>query len=234
MGKIIEKIAIEKGHNICLKVNRNNALTFTDEELKKADVAIEFTRPESAINNIKRCFENGVPVVSGTTGWLEKWNQVQLLCESLNGGFFYASNFSIGVNIFFEVNKILANMMNNLNDYDVSIEEIHHTQKLDAPSGTAITLAEGIFQNLKRKDKWVKEKAEDKTDLSIFSKRIKNVPGTHVINYDSEIDSIEIKHTAHSRKGFANGALLAAEFMVGKRGVFGMSDFFKEKLITLA
>ena len=224
MGKTIEQLALKKGHEIVLKVDVSNASTWTNMELKQADVAIEFTRPESAIENIKRCFESEVPVVSGTTGWVERMDEVRDKCNDLNGGFFYASNFSIGVNIFFEVNKILAKMMNPYENYDISMEEIHHTQKLDAPSGTAITLAEGIIEEIKRKTQWVKEDAEKKDDLSIFSKRIEKVPGTHQINYDSPIDSIEIKHTAHSRLGFAQGALLAAEWMVGKQGIYGMKN----------
>lgn len=228
MGQTIETIALKKGHKIILKVDKENASTWTNEELQHADVAIEFTRPESAINNIIRCFEAGVPVVSGTTGWVEKMNEVNNKCNLLNGGFFYASNFSIGVNIFFELNRMLAKMMETQNSYDISIEEIHHTQKLDAPSGTAITLAEGILNEIQRKDKWVKENSESKQELSIFSKRIDKVPGTHSISYTSEIDTIEIKHTAHSRMGFAKGALMAAEWMVGKKGVYGMKDLLNE------
>ena len=224
MGKTIEQLALQKGHEIILKVDVANASTWTNQQLQNADVAIEFTRPESAVENIIRCFECGVPVVSGTTGWIELMDEVKNKCNDLNGGFFYASNFSIGVNIFFEVNKILAKMMSPYENYDISMEEIHHTQKLDAPSGTAITLAEGIMEEIKRKTRWVKEEASSKDELSIFSKRIDKVPGTHQINYDSPIDSIEIKHTAHSRLGFAQGALLAAEWMVGKQGIYGMKN----------
>lgn len=224
MGKTIEQLAIKKGYEIVLKVNAQNSTTWTNEQLKKADVAIEFTRPESAIENISRCFECGIPVISGTTGWIEKMEEVKNACTKFNGGFFYASNFSIGVNLFFKLNKTLATMMEAYHSYDISLEEIHHTQKLDAPSGTAITLAEGILEKISRKNKWVKEDANHENELSIFSKRIENVPGTHSINYSSEIDSIEIKHTAHSRLGFAKGALLAAEWMKNRKGIFGMED----------
>lgn len=224
MGKAIEQLAIERGYEIILKVDFDNAKTWTNEQLKQADVAIEFTNPESAISNLTRCFECGVPVISGTTGWLEKMEEVKNACKELDGGFFYASNFSIGVNLFFKLNKILAKMMEAYDSYDISLEEIHHTQKLDAPSGTAITLAEGLLEHISRKSKWVKESTNQENELPIFSKRIEHVPGTHSINYNSEIDSIEIKHTAHSRLGFAKGALMAAEWMKNRKGVYGMED----------
>ena len=227
MGKTIEQLALEKGYEIVLKVDIQNAQTWTNEELKQADVAIEFTQPESAIQNITRCFECGVPVISGTTGWVENMEEVKNACKKLEGGFFYASNFSVGVNLFFKLNKILAEMMAAYDSYDISLEEIHHTQKLDAPSGTAITLAEGLLEKISRKSKWVKESANQENELPIFSKRIENVPGTHSINYDSEIDSIEIKHTAHSRLGFAKGALMAAEWMNNRKGIYGMEDMLK-------
>jgi 4-hydroxy-tetrahydrodipicolinate reductase len=227
MGKTIEQLALEKGYEIVLKVDIQNAQTWTNEELKQADVAIEFTQPESAIQNITRCFECGVPVISGTTGWVEKMEEVKVVCKKMEGGFFYASNFSVGVNLFFKLNKILAEMMAAYDSYDISLEEIHHTQKLDAPSGTAITLAEGLLEKITRKSKWVKESANQENELPIFSKRIENVPGTHSINYDSEIDSIEIKHTAHSRLGFAKGALMAAEWMNNRKGIYGMEDMLK-------
>lgn len=230
MGKTIEQLALDKGYEIILKVDANNAYTWSNEELKDADVAIEFSNPESAVINILRCFENGVPVVSGTTGWLEHMENVKVKCLAHQGGFFYASNFSLGVNIFFQLNKILANMMDSRTEYQISIEETHHTQKLDAPSGTAITIADGILEKIKRKNSWVKEKAEHKNEIPIVSKRIEKVPGTHIVTYDSTIDSIEIKHTAHSRMGFAKGALMAAEWMVGKKGIFGMEDLMKDKL----
>ncbi len=227
MGKTIEQLALEKGYEVVLKVDIQNAQTWTNDQLKQADVAIEFTQPESAIQNITRCFECGVPVISGTTGWVEKMDEVNEACKKMDGGFFYASNFSIGVNLFFKLNKILAEMMEAYDSYDISMEEIHHTQKLDAPSGTAITLAEGLLEKVSRKSNWVKESANQENELPIFSKRIENVPGTHSISYDSEIDSIEIKHTAHSRLGFAKGALMAAEWMNGRKGIYGMNDLLK-------
>lgn len=224
MGKVIEGLAIKKGHSIVLKIDKNNVEEFTKENLQKADVAIEFSSPHSAFDNIVNCLTAGIPVVSGTTAWLDKLEEAKTICRQNNGALFYASNFSVGVNIFFAINQQLAKMMNEHPQYNVSMEEIHHTQKLDAPSGTAITLAEGIFSEMTRKDQWSKEKEEQSTDLAIMSKRIDKVPGTHQINYDSAIDSIEIKHTAHSREGFASGALTAAEWIIGKEGFFGMSD----------
>lgn len=227
MGKTIEQLALEKGYEIVLKVDIQNAQIWSNEQLKQADVAIEFTQPESAIQNITRCFECGVPVISGTTGWLKKMEEVKNTCKKMDGGFFYASNFSVGVNLFFQLNKILAKMMEAYDSYDISLEEIHHIQKLDAPSGTAITLAEGLLEKISRKSKWVKEPVNQENELPIFSKRIENVPGTHSINYDSEIDSIEIKHTAHSRLGFAKGALMAAEWMKNRKGIYGMEDLLR-------
>ena len=231
MGKTIENIALNSGHEIVLKVTSKNSDSWTNHELSVADVAIEFSRPEYAVSNILRCFESNVPVVSGTTGWLDEWENILSNQKSLNGGFFYASNFSIGVNIFFEINRVLAKMMASQNSFGVDIKEIHHTQKLDAPSGTAITIAEDILANLPWKNTWVKENNSSEDELSIFSERLEKVPGTHIVNYQSEIDSIEIKHTAHSRMGFAQGALMAAQFMVGKKGIFGMSDMMKRKSI---
>ena len=227
MGKTIEQLALNKGYEIVLKVDKKNANTWTNEQLEQADIAIEFTQPESAIKNISRCFECGVPVISGTTGWVEKMEEVKDACKKMNGGFFYASNFSVGVNLFFQLNKVLAEMMETYDSYNISLEEIHHTQKLDAPSGTAITLAEGLLKKISRKSKWVKESGDQENELPIFSKRIENVPGTHSINYYSEIDSIEIKHTAHSRLGFAKGALMAAEWMKNRIGIYGMEDLLK-------
>ncbi len=224
MGKTIEQLAIEKGHQIVLKITSENKAALTTNNLAKADVAIDFSRPETAFENIQRCLTSGIPVVSGTTAWLEHYEEACALCEEQNGAFLYASNFSIGVNIFFAINKRLAEMMNEQTAYDIELEEIHHTQKLDAPSGTAITLANGILENVDRKNKWTKEIKEVDTDLPIRSKRIDKVPGTHSINYSSEIDSIEIKHTAFTRIGFAKGALVAAEWIVDKKGVFNMND----------
>lgn len=224
MGKAIEEIAVAKGHEVVLKIDMDNQDEFTAENLSKADVAIEFTGPHSAVENLKKLFDAGVPVVSGSTGWLEKWEEVKTYCESKNCGFIYASNYSIGVNLFFELNTYLAKLMSNHDTYDVSLEEIHHTQKKDAPSGTAITLAEQVLQSITSKKQWTNEESTKKEDLIITSKRIDPAPGTHSIKYHSEIDDIEIIHTAHSRKGFAGGAVAAAEFIAGKKGIYTMKD----------
>lgn len=218
MGKVIERIALERGHEIVLKKDQNN----TFEGLSIADVAIDFSVPDSAVANISECLNNGIPVISGTTGWLADYPKMVQLCEEKNGSFIYASNFSLGVNVFFELNEYLAKMMANLKQYNVSMEEIHHTQKLDAPSGTAITLAEGVIKHTDYAN-WTLE-TPISNEIPIEAKRIENVPGTHSIFYDSEVDQIEIKHTAHSREGFALGAVVAAEWLVGKKGVFNMKD----------
>lgn len=230
MGKTIERIAVERGHRIVLKVGTLNATTYTDAELKAADVAIEFSRPEFAYDNILRCFSVDVPVVVGTTGWLSRLDEIKEICKADKHAFFYASNFSVGVNIFFRLNETLAKLMNPQPQYNVAMEEIHHVHKLDKPSGTGITLAEGIIAHLDRKTKW--EDAEPGTDLSVLdenvlpivSKRIGEVPGTHTVSYTSAVDRIDITHTAHSREGFALGAVLAAEFLKDKKGIYGMSD----------
>lgn len=227
MGKMIERIAVERGHEVVLTVDENNRSTVTGEQLRQADVAIEFSAPAVAVDNYKWCFENGVPVVSGTTGWLERWEEVVEDCRQRNGGFFYASNFSIGVNIFFQLNKYLAKLMNGFDNYKVFIEETHHIHKLDAPSGTAITLAEGIIENVDRKDRWTLETAEKTTDIPIHAIREGEVPGIHEITYESDVDTISIKHDAKSRAGFALGAVIAAEFTAGKRGFLGMDDMLK-------
>lgn len=225
MGKAIEEIALQKGHTIVLKVDINNAEDLNAENLKNADVAIEFTGPHSAVNNILKCIEYGVPVISGSTGWLVEWEKVAEFCEAQNGTLIYASNYSIGVNLFFEVNKHLAAMMNAYPEYDVMLKEIHHTQKKDAPSGTAITLAEQVLSNLTRKDKWLNEaQTINSKEIAILSERIDPAPGTHHVKYSSTIDNIEIIHTAHNRIGFAGGAIKAAEFAVGKKGIFGMKE----------
>jgi 4-hydroxy-tetrahydrodipicolinate reductase len=224
MGKAIETIAVERGHTISLKITSQNSTDLTAKNLATTDVAIEFTNPESAINNLYKCFEANVPVVCGSTGWLNHLNKVEQKCNALHGGLLYASNFSVGVNIFFELNKKLAQLMANQNSYSVSIEEIHHTQKKDAPSGTAITIAEGIMNYLTQITKWVNEPTENQNELSIISKRIDPAPGTHTVKYSSVIDDIEITHTAHNRQGFALGAVLAAEFLLGKKGIFTMQD----------
>jgi 4-hydroxy-tetrahydrodipicolinate reductase len=218
MGKVIEQIALDRGHEIVLKKDQNN----TFDGLENADVAIDFSIPDSAVTNISTCLENGIPVISGTTGWLANYQNMVDLCQKNNGSFIYASNFSLGVNVFFELNDYLAKMMANLKQYQVSMEEIHHTQKLDAPSGTAITLAEGIIKNTNY-SQWTLENPKA-NEIQIEAKRIENVPGTHSIFYDSTVDQIEIKHTAHSREGFALGAVVAAEWLVGKKGVFSMKD----------
>lgn len=224
MGKTIEQIALTKGHEIVLKINANNLQDFTTENLAKADVAIEFSHPESAFSNITTCLKASCPVISGTTGWLDKMEEAKNICHRHQTGFVYASNFSVGVNIFFAINKRLAEMMNPQEQYDVEMEEIHHTQKLDAPSGTAITLAEDIIKKVNRKTNWINDPSSHTEELPIISKRIEKVPGTHQISYISPIDTIEIKHTAHSREGFARGAVLAAEWIIGKQGCFDMSD----------
>ena len=224
MGKAIEEIAIKNGHEIVLKISSQNISDFNIENLQQADVAIEFTNPHSAVVNLKKCFDANVPVVCGSTGWLDQWQEIENYCTEKNGTLLFASNFSLGVNIFFELNKKLATLMSSRPEYNISIEEIHHTQKKDVPSGTAITLAEGIINNNHNKEKWVLGETENNVELSITSKRIDPAPGTHIINYNSSIDSIEIKHTAHNRIGFASGAVLAAEFLKGKKGIYYMSD----------
>ena len=224
MGKAIEEIAEKKGHKIILRIDDQNLEELTKENIQKADVAIEFTSPLSAVTNILFCFDAGVPVVCGTTGWLGKMEMVQQKCKENNGTFLYASNFSIGVNIFFELNKKLALLMKGQGNYDVSIEEIHHTDKKDAPSGTAITLAEEIISISGNKNKWVNHSSTNREELAIISKRIDPAAGTHLVKYTSSVDDIAIIHTAHNRKGFASGALLAAEFIKGKEGIFGMKD----------
>ena len=224
MGKAIEEIAIERNHSIVLKVNDENLEDFTKDNVTKADVAIEFSGPHSAFGNIKAILEFGVPVVSGSTGWTERINEINKHCKEINGAFLYASNFSVGVNIFFELNKKLAALIAPHSEYAVTMEEIHHTQKKDAPSGTAITLAEQILEQFSQKKKWVNHLSNDVAELPIISKREDPAPGTHSIKYSSSIDDIEIIHTAHNRKGFALGAVLAAEFINGKKGVFGMKE----------
>jgi 4-hydroxy-tetrahydrodipicolinate reductase len=227
MGKEIEKIAVSRGHEIVLKINVDNAHELTVDNFKKADAAIEFSTPETAYSNIQKCFEANVPVVVGTTGWLHKIEEVKNSATNEGKGFFYASNFSIGVNVFFEINKKLAQLMAPYKEYSIEMEEIHHTQKLDAPSGTAITLAEGIMENNTRKSKWVNDTTTTDNELEIISKRIENIPGTHTVVYNSSIDEIYIRHTAHNRQGFALGAVVAAEFMKGKSGFYGMNDLLK-------
>jgi 4-hydroxy-tetrahydrodipicolinate reductase len=218
MGKVIERIALERGHEIVLR--KSSASSF--DGLDNADVAIDFSVPSSAVTNISECLDNGIPVISGTTGWLEDYNKMVTLCEEKNGAFIYGSNFSLGVNLFFELNNYLAKMMSKFNQYKVTMEEIHHTQKLDAPSGTAISLAKGIIENSNYSN-WTLDNPNE-NEIQIDAKRIENVPGTHSVFYTSEVDTIEIKHTAHNRDGFALGSIIAAEWLVGKKGVFSMKD----------
>ena len=226
MGKTIEQIALQRGHQIVSIIDINNTVDFDSEAFRSADVAIEFTTPATALGNYMRCFEANVPVVSGTTGWLSHLDEVKAKCEQEGKTFFYASNFSVGVNIFFALNRYLAKIMNGFPAYDVRMTEVHHIHKLDAPSGTAITLAEGILDNVERKERWTLETAEQPTDLPIHAIREGEVPGIHEIIYESEADTISIKHDAKSRAGFALGAVIAAEFTAGKKGFLGMNDLF--------
>jgi 4-hydroxy-tetrahydrodipicolinate reductase len=224
MGHAIEEIARKRGHEIVLKINDQNLEELTKENIQKAQVAIEFTNPDSAVQNILFCLNENVPVVCGTTGWLNNLKSIEDKSKELNGSFLYASNFSVGVNVFFELNKKLATLLKPHPAYNVAIEEIHHTQKKDAPSGTAITLAEQVISISDKKNKWVNTESAKENELSITSKRIDEVAGTHSVKYSSAIDDIEIIHTAHNRKGFAEGAVLAAEFIVDKKGIFSMKD----------
>ncbi|MBS1318462.1 MAG: 4-hydroxy-tetrahydrodipicolinate reductase [Parabacteroides sp.] len=227
MGKTIEQIALNRGHQIVSIVDINNPEEFQSANFKSADVAIEFTTPATAFDNYMKSFAAGVPVVSGTTGWLDRIGEIKEKCEKEGKTFFYASNFSIGVNIFFALNKYLAKIMNNFPSYNISMTETHHIHKLDAPSGTAITLAEGIIENVDRKDRWTLETAEQPTDLPIHAIREGEVPGIHDVTYESDVDYISIKHDAKSRAGFALGAVVAAEFTAGKKGFLGMDDMLK-------
>lgn len=224
MGKAIEEAALQRGHQIVIKIDQPNLHEFTKENLAKADAAIEFTNPHSAFDNVKNCLDFGVPVVCGSTGWTEQLDEMKKICADKNGSFIYSSNYSVGVNIFFEVNKKLAVLMAPHKEYEVILEETHHTQKKDAPSGTAITLAEQVLEHIKRKKQWVNELSDHPEDLEIISQRVDPAPGTHSIKYSSAIDTIEIIHTAHNRKGFATGTVLAVEFIKNKKGFFTMKD----------
>ena len=226
MGKTIEQIAIARGHEIVARIDIDNQDDFTSPEFKSADVAIEFSQPQSAMDNYRRAFAAGVKVVSGTTGWLESMPEVKEACENGNT-FFYSSNYSLGVNIFFALNKYLAKIMNGFANYEVSMEETHHIHKLDAPSGTAITLAEGIIENVSRIDCWTEEKSAD-NELQINHEREGEVPGTHIISWDSEVDTITIEHKAKSREGFALGAVVAAEWVASRNGFLTMKEMMKE------
>lgn len=231
MGQTIEYLAREKGHEIVLKINIDNLHDFTEENLKKADIAFEFSQPSSAFENIMKCLKAGLPVVSGTTAWLEQYDEVVDWCTKNNGTFFYSSNFSLGVNIFFELNQHLAKMMAIYDNYKVDMEEMHHTQKLDAPSGTAVTLVKDIIKHIDRFDTYQlvedDDQAVEKNCIPVISRRYGNTPGTHTVQYNSFVDSIEIKHTAHRREGFAVGAIMAAQWSIDKKGVFGMGDMLK-------
>ena len=223
MGKEIETIALQRGHTIVLKVDETNASTFTNDELKKADVAIEFSTPHTVISNIKKCFETQVPIVVGTTGWYDSFIEIETECKQKNGALFHATNFSLGVNLFFKVNSFLAELMNKYDSYNVEMEEIHHIHKLDKPSGTAISLANQVLDKIDRKTNW---SITDKNPETLFISDVREgeVPGTHIMKYTSAVDDIEIMHKAHNRKGFALGAVIAAEYINGKKGIFTMND----------
>jgi 4-hydroxy-tetrahydrodipicolinate reductase len=228
MGKEIEKTALSRGHTIAHKIDLNNVQDLHKEvKPEYIDAAIEFSGPEAAVANLMYCLSNGIPVVSGSTGWLDKKTEIDTICLQKKGAFFYASNYSLGVNIFFHLNRVLAKVMSRYPTYNVAMEETHHTEKKDAPSGTALSLAKDVMDHIKTKTNWVSATAHELSQLSIVSKREPNVPGTHIIQYNSHVDSIEIKHTAHSRQGFALGAVVAAEWLQGKQGVFGMDDMME-------
>ena len=224
MGRVIEEVANERGHTIVSIIDINNREDFDSPQFLSADVAIEFSQPQSAFANYVKCFERNIPVVSGTTGWLAHWEEVKALCAEGNQTFFYASNFSLGVNIFFTLNKYLSKIMNNFPAYDVRMEETHHIHKLDSPSGTAITLAGHIMENIDRKKQWKESLGGTDEDLLIHSRREGEVPGTHEIIYESDVDTIRIQHSAKNRKGLALGTVLAAEFVKGKKGFLSMND----------
>ena len=224
MGKTIERLALENNHKIDLIIDEDTLDEFTEENLRKVDVAIEFSTPETAFENITKCINSGVPVVSGTTGWLDRFDEIVDLCKTENGAFFYASNFSLGVNVTFKLNEYLAGIMKHFPEFEISIDETHHIHKLDAPSGTAITLANGIMHHIKRKKSWLKGSTKEKGKIGIISHREGEVPGTHIVKYDSLIETIEIIHHSKSREGLALGALTAASFLVGKTGIFNMDD----------
>ncbi len=232
MGQEIHKLAEKRGHEIVLIIDNDEEWQEKAPSLKEADVAIEFTTPESAVDNIMHCFEADIPVVVGTTGWIEDIESIRKTSIEQNKGLFFSPNFSIGVNLFFDLNKYLASLMSKWENYEISIEETHHIHKLDAPSGTAIVLANDIIRYNERKEKWVKELQENPDEVGIKSYRSEDVPGTHIIRYESEMDAIVITHTAKNRKGFALGALLAAEWIKGKRGFFEMRDLLNSQKST--
>jgi len=224
MGREVEKAALARNHEICLVIDISNTRELNEKNLSMADMAIDFSTPDSAYENIITCFQSGTPIVCGTTGWLARFDEVKKMCTEKGHAFFYASNFSLGVNILFSLNRYLARIMNNFNDYDCSIEEVHHIHKLDAPSGTAITLARDLLEALDRKLQWELNQASEPSSLKISAIRENEVPGTHTITYDSAVDSIAIRHSAKNRTGLAQGAVLAAEFLLGKKGYYTMSD----------
>jgi len=226
MGKEIHEIIKERNHNVPLIIDISNLNEIDNLKNYNIDVAIEFSNPVSAMENIRKCFLQNIPVVCGTTGWHSRMDEIKQLCLDSNHTILASSNFSIGVNLFFEINQVLSEYMNKYKQYNVEITEIHHTQKLDSPSGTAIVLANKIIEKLERKTNWVSEKQAHENEIKIFAERIANVPGTHIVNFDSDIDSIELKHTAKNRKGFATGAVLAAEYIYDKKGWFDMKDLF--------
>ncbi len=229
MGREIEEMAQEQGHDVLVVIDNENDWVKYKDSLTEADVAIEFSMPETAVSNIRRCFDAGLPVVSGTTGWTESLDAIQEVCQQSGNAFFYASNFSLGMNIMFELNKKLAALMSKHPQYHILIEEIHHSGKKDAPSGTAITLADSIMQYHPIKSKWVNKPALNADELEIISIRKDKIPGSHFVKYYSDVDSLEIKHSAHSRKGFVIGALMAAEWLIGKKGYFSMKDMLYDE-----
>jgi 4-hydroxy-tetrahydrodipicolinate reductase len=232
MGQEVERIALKRDHSIVMVVDSEEDWEKEAGILRTADVAIDFSMPEAAIPNITRCFDANVPVVTGTTGWYDELDRVRKDCLDRGRALFYGTNFSIGMNLFFDLNRHLATIMSDWEDYEISIEETHHITKKDAPSGTAITLANDILQHIRRKEKWVRETSEHPSELGIRSFRTENVPGTHVVRYDSDIDTIEIIHTAKNRRGFAIGAVLAAEFLLGKKGIYEMKDLLSSQFLT--
>jgi len=227
MGQLIDQLATGQGHEVVGNIHVDNREELTQYNKDNTDVAIDFSQPEAAVENIKWCIDQGIPVAVGTTGWLDDKEVVDTYCKTKNGTYLYASNFSIGVNIFFKLNEYLAKLMSGQEGYDVRTKEIHHTSKKDSPSGTSITLAEGILQHLQHKSKWVNEETDNPEDLAIISERIDPTPGTHEIIYSSGVDAIEIKHTAHSREGFAKGAIAVAEWLRKQKGIKKMDDFLE-------
>lgn len=227
MGKAIEQVALQRDHSIAYTIDLTNSDLLANISPEAVDLAIEFTQPEAAYHNIYQCLSQGIPVVSGTTGWLHRKEEIEQYCQEKGGTFFYAANFSIGVNIFFKLNELLAKLMHQRSEYKVALEEIHHTTKKDAPSSTAITLAEGIIQNIPSKKQWANAPTKHEDTISIISQRIPNVPGTHTVTYNSLLDTLEIKHTAHSREGFALGTILVVEWIRNKKGILTMQDFLQ-------